>query len=322
MNENLTRRQWLAGLGAAMIPGRVNAAEKPLRGVFPIMATPFTAAKEVDFEDLAKEVDFLERCGVHGMVWPQLASGYRTLNKEDRMRGMEVLSKASKGRKPALVLGVQAADQKRMLEFAEKAESLGPDAIIAMPPYEATTLEEYRSYYTALARLTRRPIFMQTTGGASKVNPPVEFIVSLAREYPHLSYIKEEIAPMIERMKELIQNKPVIKGVFSGNDSVGLTYEMRFGCDGTMPSAGFCDLQVQVWNLYHSGQQRKARDVFAALLLMVNTMRNVPGVTPYIMKKRGVFKTTATRGKDVELQPDQIAEIEWNFEAIKPYLLT
>jgi hypothetical protein len=28
-------------------------------------------------------------------------------------------------------------------------------------------------------------------------------------------------------------------------------------------------------------------------------MRNVPNVTPYVMKKRGVFKTMATRGRDV-----------------------
>jgi dihydrodipicolinate synthase/N-acetylneuraminate lyase len=75
----------------------------------------------VDFEDLAQEVEFLDRCGAHGMAWPQNASGYRTLNKEERMRGMEVLAKAAKGRKPALVLGVQAANTEQMLEYEVSA---------------------------------------------------------------------------------------------------------------------------------------------------------------------------------------------------------
>ena len=32
--------------------------------------------KDVDFDDLAGEVEFLDRCGVQGMVWPQMASEY------------------------------------------------------------------------------------------------------------------------------------------------------------------------------------------------------------------------------------------------------
>ena len=58
----LTRRQALGSFGSIVIATRLRAASgKPLRGVFPIMATPFTPAKGVDFEDLRREVDFLDR---------------------------------------------------------------------------------------------------------------------------------------------------------------------------------------------------------------------------------------------------------------------
>src|SRR6266568_3907563 len=106
-----TRRQLIAGLGLAALGSRLPAAtrpDKPLRGVFIIMATPYTESSAVDDEDLAREVDFLDRCGVHGMVWPQLASEYSKLTREERMRGMETIGKAAKGKKPALVLGVKA----------------------------------------------------------------------------------------------------------------------------------------------------------------------------------------------------------------------
>src|SRR5215467_11297775 len=125
----ITRRQWLSGLAATAAARGLGATiqpDKPMRGVFIIMATPYTASKAVDEEDLAREVDFLDRCGVHGMVWPQLASEYAQLTKDERLRGMEVIAKAAKGRKPALLLGVQGPNQAAALEYLEKAESLAP----------------------------------------------------------------------------------------------------------------------------------------------------------------------------------------------------
>jgi dihydrodipicolinate synthase/N-acetylneuraminate lyase len=289
------------------------------------VATPYTRTGAVDFEDLEREVEFLDRCGAHGIVWPQLASGYRGLTKEERMRGMETLGKAAKGKKAALVLGVQAANTAQMLEFTEKAESLAPDALIAMPPYEGKSLDDYRAYYQALARATRRPVFIQTTGGAKGIDPPVEFLVELAREHPHLGYIKEELEPLFDRMKVLIRNKPAIKAVFSGMDGVSMTYEMRFGSDGTMPAASLTDIHAQVWDLYQAGEKDKARDVFGAFLLMRNAMREFANLTPYLMKRRGVFKNASTRDAngtlvEVHLERDEAAEVDYTFASIKPFL--
>ena len=322
-----TRREMLAvaGLAVAVRPRLQAASGKSLRGVFPIVATPYTRTGAVDFEDLEREVAFLDRSGSHGIVWPQLASGYRGLTKEERLRGMETLSRAAKGKRPALVLGVQAANKTAMLEFAEKAESLAPDALIAMPPYEGKSLDEYRDYYRALARATRRPVFIQTTGGAKGIDPPVDFIVELAREFPHLAYIKEELEPLFTRMKTLIRHKPTIKAVFSGMDGVSMTYEMRFGSDGTMPAASLADIHAQVWDLYQAGQKDKARDVFGAFLLMRNAMREFPNLTPYLLMRRGVFKNAATRGPggklvEVRPEPDEVKEIDYTFEAVRPLL--
>src|SRR3954453_20090743 len=97
------------GVRAAGAAGAGEAA-KPMRGAFMILTTPFTAAGAVDWEDLVREVEFCDRCGVHGIVWPQGSSGVRYLTTAERMRGLEVLAKAARGKKPALVLGVQGKD--------------------------------------------------------------------------------------------------------------------------------------------------------------------------------------------------------------------
>jgi hypothetical protein len=50
------------------------------------------------------------------------------------------------------------------LAYLEKAESVAPDALIAIPPTEAKSLDDFREYYRGLAGATRRPLFIQTTG--------------------------------------------------------------------------------------------------------------------------------------------------------------
>jgi 4-hydroxy-tetrahydrodipicolinate synthase len=321
MLKPFTRRRflYLAG-GAAAAAAAPTENTKPLRGVFIIMATPFTESGAVDFEDLEKEVGWLERCGVHGMVWPQLASEYMTLSKEERLRGMEVIARAAKGKKPALVLGVQGTNTAAALEYVRKAESLAPDAIIAIPPTEAKTLDDFREYYRAIAKAASRPLFMQTTGGARGIEPTVAFMLELARELPNFRYVKEEYAPVIERMAELAQHRNLIHGVFSGGGGRGMMYEMSLGFDGTMPGAPLSDIYAQIWNLYQEGKREQSRELFSRLLLMLNTEQQIPGTRLYLMKKRGVFKTMVSRREKRPLTPEAIREIDFQFQALAPYL--
>ena len=317
MNAKFTRRMFLGSLAAAPLAA---ADGKPMRGIFPIMATPFNEAKEVDYEDLAREVEFLARCGVHGMVWPQLASEYVTLTQAERFRGMEVIAKAAQGKAPALVLGVQGPNATAALEYVKRAEETGCDALIAIPPTEAKSVDDYRRYYAALGAATKKPLFVQTTGGARDITPPVEMMVALAREFPHLGYVKEEASPVIDRMQELAKHRPEIRRVFSGGGGKGMIYEMRLGMDGTMPGAPYSDVYVAVWDAWQSGNREKARAIFAVLQLMLNVEQFVPATRMYIMKKRGVFKTMVSRRTQSLLSPAAIEEIEYNYAALKPYL--
>src|ERR1019366_5461927 len=104
METRFTRRNWLFAAGSAtLFPGAAGAADaekrgagKSLQGAFMILSTLYTSSKAVDYDDLAGEVDFLVRCGVQGLVWPQNASEQSKLTKDERMRGMDVIARAAK----------------------------------------------------------------------------------------------------------------------------------------------------------------------------------------------------------------------------------
>lgn len=316
MEYQFCRRSFLAAL--PLIPA-LAAGAKPMRGIFVIMATPFTESGAVDYADLEREVDFMVRCGVHGMVWPQLASEYASLDKQERMRGMEVLAKAARGKAPALVLGVQGANVDAALEYLKKAEDLGPDALIAIPPTEAKSVDDFRRYYEALGGAARRPLFVQTTGGAKGITPPVEMIAELARKFPHLGYVKEEAEPVIERMLALAKERPAVRSLFSGAAGKGMLYEWRLGMDGTMPGAPFSDIYVRIWDAWRAGEKEKAREIFSKLLLMINLDTVIPGTRQYIMKRRGVFQTMVSRRSKFALSAKAVEEIEFCFEGLRPY---
>ena len=47
--------------------------------------------------------------------------------------------------------------------YARHAESLAPDALIAMPPTAGTSMDDYRAYFRALGQATNRPVIIQTS---------------------------------------------------------------------------------------------------------------------------------------------------------------
>ncbi len=321
----ISRRKVLAGMAAAsVLPfGNLLAASagKQMRGALMILSTPYSESGEVDYEDLANEVAFCDRCGVQGIVWPQNSSEQRYLTKEERIRGFEVLAEANRGRGMSLTLGVQADDTEGMLEFARVAESLAPDGMIAIPPTSANSLQQIRAYYAALCEITSRPIFVQTSGGPD-IELPIEFLVQLARDFPQCGYIKEEYGNVHERMLALQAFQPdPIRSVFGATLGRGWLYEMRIGTDGVMTGGTmYADVYARLWQLHLEGREEELRECYSSLLLIQNLDTLIPGVRLYVLKSRGVFKTTKSRRGDYSFSAQQIAEIEYRLEALQPYM--
>lgn len=326
LDTRITRRRVLAGMAAAgSLPiGSLLAAtpNSGLRGALMILSTPYTESGEVDYEDLAREVEFCDRCGVQGIVWPQNSSEQLYLTKEERIRGFEVLAEANRGRSMSLTLGVQADDTAGMEEYARVAESLQPDGMIAIPPTTANSLAQIRDYYAALCAITSRPIFVQTSGGPD-IELTIEFLVELAREFPQCGYIKEEYGDSRHaRMLALQAYQPEpIRAVFGATLGRGWLYEMRIGTDGVMTGGTmYGDVYARLWQLHLEGREEELRECYSKLLLIQNLDTLIPGVRLHVLQKRGVFKTTKSRRGEYSFSAQQIAEIDYRLEALKPYM--
>ena len=329
MGYSTSRREFILR-GAAVCGGllagwrNVLASAAPagsFHGIFAILQTPFNKDDQVDWDDLAREVNFCVRAGDHGLVWPQLAGEFYLLTEEERMRGAEVILRATAGR-TRVVIGVQAPSSGLALKFAQHADSHGADALIALPPYLGSVgLDSAASYYRALAQGVKLPIFIQNSGAPWGPALPTDFVMQMAKANPQFAYVKEEVAPVAHRIREYASSG-VMKGIFSGSAGRNLLDELSHGAAGTMPACQFTDVSVQVYNLAAQGEIPEARAIFEKLLPMIN-LEEIYGL-PFmkeVLVRRSVFKTAKLRGvAGGGLDDLDRRELEEWWKELAPYL--
>jgi len=287
------RRDFLRqiGIGAvslAFANSSFAAEGKLLWGLFPIGQTPCTPDNKLDFDCLAAEVKFCNRGGVHGFVWPQIASGWAGLTQKERMDGAETILAAGKGGKTALVIGVQTAggDINGPLEYAKHAARHGADAIVSLPPEKADEAA-MREYYKAIGKATDLPLFVQSTGNMS-----VDLIVRMFNEIPTMRVVKDEAGNPLQRVAEIRERTGGKLNIFSGNGVRTMITEMERGFSGHCPTTGLADIYAQAFDLWHAGKKREGFDMFGRVL----AFESIPNAGSYVLVARGVFKEdTITR---------------------------
>jgi dihydrodipicolinate synthase/N-acetylneuraminate lyase len=297
----LPRRQFLQYLGAGALglalaarrasaqsgadgapPFDLSPGPKKLRGIFPIGQTPFTPDNKLDLDSLAAEVAFCNRGGVHGFVWPQIASGWTTLAEPERLAGAEAILAAGKGGSATLVIGVQGPDLAAVTRYAQHAAKTGADAIVSLPPANVTDEKALLDYYQQVGRLTELPLFVQSQGKMS-----VDLIVEMFKTIPTVRQVKDEAGVPLERIAELRRRTGDQLRVFSGQGVRTLINEMEAGFVGHCPTTDLADIYAAAYDLWHSGRRQEGFDMFGRLLAF-NSLGS-PGRNSVLIA-RGIFK--------------------------------
>jgi dihydrodipicolinate synthase/N-acetylneuraminate lyase len=271
---------------------------KPLRGLYPIVETPFTPDNVLDTETLAAEVRFINRGRVAGMIWPVFASSWATLSDAERILGAETLLAAGKGGRSAMAIAVQNTgwDTPTSVRYAQHAAAHGADAIVSIPPNNGWNVSDQviLDYYRSIGAATNLPLIVQTRGTVS-----VDLMIEMFRQIPTLKATKDEVGDPLARVSELIQRTGNALAVWAAGGATGnlLLEELPLGIVGLCPTPQLADLLQQVMDLYWSGRKRQAFDMFGR----VQAFASIPGAMEYLMVARGVFKEdTQTRVQPME----------------------
>ena len=282
-------------------PGR-----KQLRGLFPIGSTPFLEGDKLDFESLAAQVTFCNRGGVHGFVWPQIASGWTTLSEAERLAGTEAILATGKGGATTLVVGVQSktGDLKEVERYAKHAVANGADAIVSLPLPGVSDEKVLLDYYQQVGKMTDLPLFVQT-----QENMSIDLVVEIFKTVRTARYLKDEANPgggALGRITEIRKRTNDEMKIFSGQGVRTMINEMELGFSGHCPIVALADVYAAAFDLWHAGRHQEAFDMFGRILAF-NSMGTSGRDT--VMIARGIFKPTvksrnAPLAAGVEVTPE------------------
>jgi 4-hydroxy-tetrahydrodipicolinate synthase len=283
--------------------------DNEMRGVFPILVTPFDEQGRVDEDGLRAVVDFNIESGVHGLG-VALGSEVLKLSEAERTQVTRIVVEQSKQRVPVIINSGAAGTDLAVL-YSVAAEENGADGLMLMPPsFKPLAPAEVREYFKAVSDAVHIPIFIQDTD-----NAPVSAALAraLAEESANVRYIKVESLPTTVKVAEAVAGAKDVLGIFGGAGGNYFVEEMRRGSVGTMPSCSQPEAYVAVWDLFQKGDERAAREVLERKILPFNRISAQNWGAFYhankqLLRRRGVIKSVHVRGPAAPL--DDVSQRE------------
>ena len=293
--------------------------DRSMRGVFPILSTPFDEKGRIVIEDLQRQVDWMVKCGVHGVGIAIASEVYKLTEPERDLVLKTVVEQAAGQIKIVMNTGAEGTDV--AVQHSKRAEELGADALMVRPAsFIPTVAAETEEYFRRIACEVNIPIFLQDQG-AAQVGPALA--AACARLHENLCYIKVETPPTVPRMAE---TKRLSEGtglvLFGGAGGAFFLEEMRRGSVGTMPGSTLPDAFVHVWDLWQSGDESGAEREFARYAAIIRTLAQGQGLANWIYKhimvRRGVFSPGSAYARRPALRPDDLhlKEIDRQLEVL------
>lgn len=176
---------------------------KTFRGTYTVMITPFTPAGEVDVEALRGFVDWQIDQGIHGLVPLGSTGEFLSLNDDEKELVVETVITQAAGRVPVLI-GTGAEDTREVVRLSRRAEKLGADGVMIIPPFYCTpTDDELVHHYKTVADAISLPIMIYNNPATANVDlkPP---LVARIAEIDNCLYIKESTLE-VTRVRDIIR---------------------------------------------------------------------------------------------------------------------
>lgn len=227
-----------------------------LRGIFPIVYTPFDQEGRIDEADLERLVEYLIAAGAHGLAAVGGASECHKMPITERMWLAARTLHYARGRVPVIV-GTSATNTAESIVLTQHAQEIGARAVFLMPPlFGVVTDTTLIHHFGSVARAVTIPVIVQDA--LIPLAPPQ--IARLAELFPSIRYVKEEAPQQTgHRVSEIKQLIPEMR-VLSGGSY--LLSDLARGAQGAIPgSIGVADL-CRAYEYTIAGDYQSARTVF------------------------------------------------------------
>ncbi|MCZ7853517.1 dihydrodipicolinate synthase family protein [Agrobacterium salinitolerans] len=286
-----------------------------LKGILPVLPTPFLADGGIDEAGMKRLVVFALDKGVDGVVFPGFASEVETLNAAERATLLKIVVDAVAGRVP-VVAGASAADWREVVEHGRAASALGIRHLMVQPPKsvgtDAPALIEFLG--RIVEALPEVEIILQNAPAPRGSDLSPQAIVEIVGALPQVAYVKEETLPAGPAISHIIAHAPsTLKGVIGGGGARYILDEYARGATAAMPALEIAEEHVAIDRALVAGRQEEARRIYIRTLpLLVLQAVYRMRLTKYVLARRGVIDGIGVRAPTPELDAAALADIDAN----------
>jgi 2-keto-3-deoxy-L-arabinonate dehydratase len=283
-----------------MVDKKNNNDKEPrlLAGVVPVFQTPYRDDESIDFETLKREIGWLFDHGADGIAMAMVSEILR-LSTDERKQLAQAACESSHGR-GFTVISVGAESTRQAVDFAKQAESVGADALMAIPPVTTALYDDQlHGYFSQILRSVQLPLIVQDASGYVGRPMPISLYARLLSDFGDRVYFKPEATPIGPRLSALRDATGGNARVFEGTGGMALVDSFRRGIVGTIPGADLIRGIVALWRALKSGDDARAYRLslpISALIALQTNLDAFLAIEKYLLVKQGIFTNTHVRG--------------------------
>ena len=283
-----------------------------VRGLIPVLATPFLADGGLDVPSLRRLVEFEVDAGVDGVAVFGFASEGFALTAAERRQILDAVVDAA-GPTPPVVAGVAATGTRDAVEQARAAGEAGASVVMVVPPYMVKpSASQIVDFYGTVAAQGGVPVMVQDAPASTGVTMPVPLIVELSK-LDGVESVKVETQPTAPKVGAVVGAVGPEFLTLGGQNALFLLEEYERGAVGTMPASEFPDLLRPILSLWTAGSQSAARTSFAAVLPLIRFGLQ-PGIAwaihKHVLVRRGIIATATVRPPAQDADPGTLRSLE------------
>ncbi|WP_407563600.1 dihydrodipicolinate synthase family protein [Streptomyces sp. 184] len=270
---------------------------RPVRGLVPVLATPFHPDGSLDRASLRRLTEFQLRAGADGVAVFGMASEGFALTAADRDAVLADVRDVVAGAVP-VVAGVSPTSLATALEQCGQAVAGGADALMVLPPYLAKPgPQQLVDFYGALGERAGAPVMVQDAAATTGVAMPVPLVTEFGK-LGGVDSVKVESAPTVPKIAETVAAAPDGFDVLGGQNAFFVLEELAAGAVGTMPACEFTDALRPVLDAWAAGRAAQAHGAYERLLPLIRFGMQAGfawAVHKEVLVRRGVIGSAAVR---------------------------
>ena len=292
---------------------------RELRGIVPVLPTPFADDLSVDLESLARIVRFCADKAFPAVCLPAYASEFYKLDIGERYKVVETAVQAARGEIQVIAQSNHHSTA-HAAEIAKRNQALGADMVsVAIPRMFDISEADVYEFAASVLEATSVPVLVQdfnpggptiTAGTARRLN----------QDFPNFRYLKLEQPLMAPAVVEILEATDGAVQVLEGWGGLYLLEGIAAGICGAMPALGVADVLQRVYELGVSGDANGASDKFQPILpYLVFSLQNMElllQMEKSLLVRRGLLATNRVRPTTMTLDPHTAAHVQFLIDRV------